>query len=259
MYLKSDQEIELMRASALLVSKTLATVGQEIRPGVSTKYLDKIGETFIRDNGAVPSFLNFCGYPASLCISVNETVVHGIPDEKIIIKEGDIVSVDCGVILNGWHGDSAYTFACGEVSPEVQHLLDVTRQSLELGIEKAVAGNRVGDIGYAIQSYCEAEGLGVVRDLVGHGIGRDMHEEPEIPNYGRRGTGHLLKEGMVMCIEPMINMGTYRVTISEKDGWTVKTADHLPSAHFEKQLAVRKNHADVLTSYDEINKILKKQ
>ncbi len=256
MYLKTDQEIEMMRASALLVSKTLAYIGGEIREGVSTKSLDRMAETFIRDNGAVPSFLNYNGFPASLCISINDTVVHGIPDEKTIIKCGDIISVDCGVLLNGWQGDSAYTFTCGEVSPEVQRLLDVTRQSLELGIEKAVVGNRVGDIGYAIQKYVESEGFSVVRDLVGHGIGREMHERPEVPNFGRRGTGQLLKEGMVICIEPMINMGDYRVNISSTDGWRVSTVDGKPSAHFEKQVAVRKHKADVLTSYEEISKLI---
>lgn len=256
MFLKTDQEIEMMRASALLVSKTLAYVGSELRPGVSTKSLDRLADTFIRDHGALPSFLNYNGFPASLCISINEEVVHGIPDEKTIIKEGDIVSVDCGVILNGWQGDSAYTFACGEISSELRRLLDVTKESLERGIEKAVAGNRVGDIGYAIQQYVESEGFSVVRDFVGHGIGKSMHEKPEIPNYGRRGTGQLLKEGMVICIEPMINMGQYKVVISGIDGWRVTTADGKPSAHFEKQLAVRKHKADVLTSYEEINKIL---
>lgn len=256
MYLKTDQEIEMMRASALLVSKTLAYVCSELRPGVTTKSLDRLADTFIRDHGALPSFLNYNGFPASLCISINDTVVHGIPDEKTIIKEGDIVSVDCGVILNGWQGDSAYTFACGEIPAELQRLLDVTKESLERGIEKAVAGNRVGDIGYAIQQYVESEGFSVVRDFVGHGIGKSMHEKPEIPNYGRRGTGQLLKEGMVICIEPMINMGQYKVVISGNDGWRVTTADGKPSAHFEKQLAVRKHKADVLTSYEEINKLL---
>ncbi|MDD2204997.1 MAG: type I methionyl aminopeptidase [Bacteroidales bacterium] len=256
MYLKNDQEIDLLKKCSLLVGKTLAEVAKEIRPGVTTKYLDKLGETFIRDNGALPAFLNYEGYPASLCISINDTVVHGIPNDKTIIKDGDIVSVDCGTIIDGWYGDSAYTFEVGEVKEEVRQLLKVTRESLELGIEKAIVGNRLGDIGYAVQTHAEKYGYSVVRDLVGHGIGRNMHEEPEIPNYGKRGTGPKLKEGMVICIEPMINMGTWRIKIS-RDGWTVKTLDGQPSAHYEKQLAVRKGKAEVLTSYSEINEVLK--
>ncbi|MDL2227990.1 type I methionyl aminopeptidase [Bacteroidales bacterium OttesenSCG-928-K03] len=256
MNLKTDQEIALLEKCSLLVGKTLAEIAKIIRPGVSTKHLDKIAEEFIRDNGAIPGFLNYNGYPASLCISVNDTVVHGIPDEKTILNEGDIVSVDCGTIIDGWYGDSAFTFEVGEVAPEIKQLLKVTRESLELGIEKAVAGNRVGDIGYAIQTYVESFGYSVVRDLVGHGIGRNMHEAPEIPNYGRRGNGVKLVEGMVICIEPMINMGTFRVKMLN-DGWTVKTADGKPSAHFEKQIAVRKNKAEVLINYDEIDKIIK--
>ena len=249
--LKTDEEIELLRESARLVSKTLAYIGKEIKPGVSTKQLDTMAETFIRDHGAVPSFLNYYGYPASLCVSLNEIVVHGIPDDSIIIKDGDIVSVDCGVVLNGWQGDSAYTFGCGELSKEKQHLIDVTKKSLEIGIAHAYAGCRIGDIGYAIQQYVEGEGLSVVRDYVGHGIGRDMHEKPEIPNYGRRGNGTLLKEGMVICIEPMVNVGTWRVMIGE-DGWRASTTDGSPSAHFEKQIAVRANKADELTTYEYI-------
>ena len=247
MYLKTDQEIEMMRASALLVSKTLAYVGSELRPGVTTKSLDRLADTFIRDHGALPSFLNYNGFPASLCISINDTVVHGIPDEKTIIKEGDIVSVDCGVILNGWQGDSAYTFACGEIPAELQRLLDVTKESLERGIEKAVAGNRVGDIGYAIQQYVESEGFSVVRDFVGHGIGKSMHEKPEIPNYGRRGTGQLLKEGMVICIEPMINMGTYEVFVDEEDDWTVVTRDGKLSAHYENTILITEDGCEILS------------
>ena len=258
MYLKNDQEIEILRKCAQLVGSTLAEIGKIIAPGMSTKYLDKVADTYIRDNGAVPSFLHYCGYPATLCVSINDIVVHGIPDDKTIIKEGDIVSVDCGTIIDGWNGDSAYTFVVGEIPAETQHLVDVTRKSLEIGIEKAVVGNRIGDIGYAIQTYVESEGFSVVRDLVGHGIGRDMHEEPEVPNYGKRGTGPKLKEGMVICIEPMVNAGTYRIKMA-KDGWGVFTADRKPSAHFEKQLAVKKNQADVLTSYDEINKVLNKE
>ncbi|MDR2085535.1 MAG: type I methionyl aminopeptidase [Bacteroidales bacterium] len=256
MYLKTDQEIALIKKCSLLVGETLAEVAKLINPGVSTKHLDKVAEEFIRDHGAIPGFLNYNGFPASLCISINDTVVHGIPDEKTILKDGDIVSVDCGTIIDGWYGDSAFTFEVGEIAPEIKQLLKVTRESLELGIEKAVAGNRVGDIGYAIQNYVESFGYSVVRDLVGHGIGRNMHEPPEVPNYGRRGNGIKLTEGMVICIEPMINMGTYRVKMLS-DGWTVKTADGKPSAHFEKQIAVRKHKAEVLISYDEIDKIIK--
>jgi len=255
MLLKTNQEIDLIRKCSLLVGETLAEIAKEIRPGVTTKHLDKMAEEFIRDNGAIPGFLNYNGYPASLCISINDTVVHGIPDEKTVLKDGDIVSVDCGTIINGWYGDSAFTFEVGEVAPEIKQLLEVTRKSLELGIEKAVAGNRIGDIGYAIQSYVESFGYSVVRDLVGHGIGRNMHEPPEVPNYGRRGVGAKLTEGMVICIEPMINMGTYKVKILN-DGWTVKTTDGKPSAHFEKQIAVRKQKAEVLIDYDKIDKII---
>ncbi|MDD4142836.1 MAG: type I methionyl aminopeptidase, partial [Bacteroidales bacterium] len=245
-----------LRKSSLLVGKTLAEVAKVIRPGVTTKYLDRLAETFIRDNGATPAFLNYNGYPASLCISLNDTVVHGIPDEKTVIKDGDIVSVDCGTVLNGWVGDSAYTFEVGEVDEEVRKLLRITRESLELGIKQAVAGNRVGDIGHAVQSYVESFGYSVVRDLVGHGIGRHMHESPEIPNYGKRGTGVMLREGMVICIEPMINLGTYHIKMLN-DGWTIKTKDGKHSAHYEKQLAIGKHQADVLISYDEINEVLK--
>jgi methionyl aminopeptidase len=257
MYTKTKDEIEILRKSSLLVSKTLAELAKEIKPGVTTKHLDKIADTFIRDHGAIPGFLGYYDYPATLCISINDTVVHGIPSDKIVLKDGDIVSIDCGTIIDGWYGDSAFTYEVGEVDPKIKQLLKVTRESLEKGIEQAVVGKRVGDIGYAVQSYVEQYGYSVVRDLVGHGIGRTMHESPEIPNYGRRGNGHKLKEGLVICIEPMINLGTYRVKMLE-DGWTIKTLDGLPSAHFEKQLVVQKGKADVLTQYEEIDNEIKK-
>lgn len=255
-HIKTKEEIEILRKCSLLVGKTLAEIAKVIKPGVSTKYLDNVAETFIRDNGAIPGFLNYNGYPATLCVSVNDTVVHGIPDEKTILREGDIVSVDCGTIIDGWYGDSAFTFAMGELKPEMQKLLKVTRESLELGIQNAVTGNRVGDIGYAVQSYVEQNGFSVVRDLVGHGIGRNMHEKPDVPNYGKRGTGPKLKEGMVICVEPMVNIGTYKVKMLN-DGWTIKTLDGMPSAHFEKQLVVQDNKPDVLINYDEIDEIIK--
>jgi len=247
-YLKTDEEIELLRENNILVSRTLAEVGKNIRPGVSTKELDTIAEEFIRSHGAVPAFLGYQGFPASLCISVNEHVVHGIPSSKIILKEGDIVSVDCGTFLKGFVGDSAYTFAVGEVAPEVEQLLTVTKEALCKGAAEAVIGKRVGDISYAVQTYSESFGYGVVRELQGHGLGRKMHEDPGVPNYGARGRGPLLKEGMVICIEPMINLGTKSV-VFERDGWTVRTKDRKPSAHFEYAVAIRKDGPDILTDF----------
>ncbi|MGI6718511.1 MAG: type I methionyl aminopeptidase [Bacteroidales bacterium] len=258
MYTKTKEEIEILRKSSLLVGKTLAELAKEIKPGVSTKYLDKLAETFIRDHGAIPGFLNYNGFPATLCISINDTVVHGIPSDKLVLKDGDIVSIDCGTIIDGWYGDSAFTYEVGEVDPKIKQLLKVTRESLEKGIEQAVAGKRIGDIGHAVQAYVEQYGYSVVRDLVGHGIGKNMHESPEIPNYGRRGNGLKLKEGLVICIEPMVNLGTYTVKMLE-DGWTIKTLDGLPSAHFEKQLVVQKNKPDVLTDYSEIDNEINKK
>ncbi len=255
--IKTDEEIEIQRHSSLLVGKTLAEVARHIRPGVKTITLDKIAEEFIRDNGAVPGFKGYGGFPATLCISVNDAVVHGIPDETEL-KDGDIVSVDCGTIWNGFYGDSAYTFPVGEVDEEVLLLLERTKQSLYLGIEQAVAGKRVRDIGYAIQNYVESFGYGVVRDLVGHGVGRNLHEEPEVPNYGRRGTGPKLKPGMCIAIEPMINLGVKEV-YQEADGWTIRTADGKPSAHFEHDVAIRKGKADILSSFEEIEKVLNKK
>lgn len=254
-YLKTDEEIELLRESNLIVSRTLAEVAKLIAPGVSTFMLDKRAEEFIRDNGAVPGFLNYHGYPATLCTSVNEQVVHGIPSEKVILKEGDIVSVDCGALKNGFHGDSAYTFCVGEVAPEVKQLLKTTKEALYKGIEQAVEGKRLGDIGDAIQTHCTQMGYSVVREMVGHGIGRNLHESPEVPNYGKRGTGIMLKAGMVIAIEPMINLGRKEL-VFEKDGWSTHTIDRKPSAHFEHSVAIRKGAADILSSFEIIEQVL---
>ncbi len=256
-YIKTDEEIEIQRHSSLLVGKTLAEVAKYIEPGVKTKKLDAIAEEFIRDNGAVPGFKGYGGFPATLCISVNDEVVHGIPSDYEL-KEGDIVSIDCGTIWNGFYGDSAYTFPVGEVDEEVMLLLKRTKEALYLGIEQAVAGKRVRDIGYAIQTYVESFGYGVVRDLVGHGVGRNLHEEPEVPNFGRRGTGPKLKAGMCIAIEPMINLGTKDV-VQDSDGWTIRTKDGKPSAHFEHDVAIRNGKADILSSFEEIEKVLNKK
>ena len=254
-YLKTDEEIELMRFANRLVGKTLAEVCKNIRPGVSTLQLDTIGETFIRDNGGIPTFLGYKGFPNALCISVNDKVVHGIPSEKEILKEGDIVSIDCGILINGFCGDSAYTFCVGEIAPETKRLLKITKESLYLGIEQAVEGKRIGDIANTIQNFCERNGYSVVRQLVGHGIGRTMHEEPEVPNFGKRGYGALLKSGMCIAIEPMINLGKKHV-VFEKDKWTVRTADRKPSAHFEHTVAIRQGKADILSTFDYIEQVL---
>jgi methionyl aminopeptidase len=253
-HIKTKEEVELLRENNLLVSATLAEVGRHIKPGVTTLELDRIAEEFIRSHGAVPGFLGYGGFPNTLCVSVNENVVHGIPS-NYALREGDIVSVDCGTILKGFYGDSAYTFCVGEVAPEVKQLLDVTKEALYKGVEQAVAGNRVGDIGAAVQAHAEHYGYGVVRELVGHGLGKKMHESPEVPNYGRRGTGPLLKEGMVICIEPMINMGSKNV-VFERDGWTVRTKDRKPLAHFEFAVAIRNGEADVLTDFGIIENVL---
>ncbi|GHU99435.1 methionine aminopeptidase [Bacteroidia bacterium] len=248
--IKTEQEIKLLRENNILVSDTLAEVAKHIRPGVTTLELNAIAETFIRSHGAVPGFLGYGGFPYTLCVSVNEQVVHGFPSEYTL-REGDIVSVDCGTIIGGFYGDSAYTFAVGEIDPQVRKLLDVTKEALYKGVEQARAGARVGDISAAVQHCAESNGFSVVRELVGHGLGRDMHEEPEVPNYGNRGRGPLLKEGMVLCIEPMINMGG-RAVVFEQDGWTVRTRDRKPSAHFEFAVAIRKGEADVLTDFRRI-------
>lgn len=254
-YLKTDEEIELMREANQLVGKTLAEVGKHVAPGVSTLQLDKIAEEFIRDHGAVPAFLGYGGFPNSICASVNEQVVHGIPSSSKILNEGDIISVDCGTILNGYVGDSAYTFCVGEVDPKVKDLLRTTKESLYLGIQAAVEGKRIGDISNAVQTYCESHNYSVVRELVGHGIGKRMHEEPEVPNYGRRGCGPLLKSGMCICIEPMINMGSKNV-VFECDGWTVRTKDRKCSAHFEHCIAIRPDGPQILSSFDFIEEVL---
>lgn len=250
---KTEEEIELIRHSALLVGETLAEVARAIKPGVTTMQLDAIAEAFITKNGGVPSFKNYNGFPYTCCISVNDAVVHGFPSDEPL-KEGDIVSVDVGVFKNGFHGDSAYTFAVGNPGEAAAKLLQVTKQSLYAGIEKAVAGNRTGDIAYAIQEYTEKQhGYGVVRELVGHGLGRDLHEEPQVPNYGKRGSGAKLNERIVIAIEPMINLGKKEVT-TDSDGWTVRTKDRKPSAHFEHTVCVRKGKADILSSFVEIEK-----
>ena len=251
---KSESEIRLIKESSLLVGKTLGEVAKFVKPGVTAKFLDTIAETFIRDNNAVPSFKGYSGFPASLCISINDRVVHGIPDNRFL-KDGDIVSVDCGVKKNGYHGDYAYTFLVGSVKPEVIELVNATKESLYEGIKVAVSGNTTGDIGYAIQSYVEARNYSVVRELVGHGIGKSLHEKPNVPNYGQKGTGYRLKSGMVICIEPMINLGK-KAIIFENDGWTVRTADGLPSAHFEHQIVVRDNQAEILSTYEFIEQII---
>ncbi len=253
-YLKTDEEIELLRASNLLVARTLGEVAKHIKVGVSTLELDRVAEKFIRDNGAIPGFLNYNGFPNTLCTSVNEQVVHGIPNNNRL-NEGDIVSVDCGVLLNGFFGDSAYTFAVGKISQEVENLLKITKESLLKGIEMAVDGNRIGDIGYAIQTYNEDHGYSVVREMVGHGVGRNLHEAPEVPNYGKRGYGPKLKTGMVIAIEPMINMGKRHI-VQENDGWTIRTSDKMPSAHFEHTIAIGKDKADILSSFLFVEEIL---
>ncbi len=254
-YLKTAEEIELLRESSLLVSKTLAELAKVIAPGVTTAYLDRLAEEFIRDNGAIPACKGYEGYPASICASVNEQVVHGIPSEQTVLKEGDIISVDLCTLKNGFVGDSAYTFEVGEVSDEVHRLLKTTKEALFLGIEKAVEGNRVGDIGYAVQTHCESAGYGVVREMVGHGVGRNMHEAPEVANYGRRGTGPLLRAGMTICIEPMITLGK-RALHFERDGWTTRTVDRKPAAHFEHAVAIRRGKADILSDFGIIEEVL---
>ena len=252
---RTDKEIELLRKAALLVGKTLGEVGKHIRPGIRTIELDRIAEEYIRDNGAIPAFKGYGGFPGSLCISVNDAVVHGIPG-NYELRDGDIVSVDCGTILDGYVGDSAYTFTVGEVSEEIKLFLQRSKESLYKGIEQAVAGNRIGDIGYAIQSYVEQFGYGVVRELVGHGVGRKLHEDPQVPNYGKRGTGTKLSEGIVIAIEPMVTFGK-RDIIQERDGWTIKTKDRKPAAHFEHDVAIRNGKAEILSSFEWIEEINK--
>ena len=254
-YYKTEEEIELIKESSLLVAKTHAEVAKLIQPGVSTLALDKIAEEFIRDNGGVPAFKGYSGFPNTLCVSPNEQVVHGIPTNDPI-ESGTILSLDCGVKKNGFFGDSAFTYEVGEVDKDVKELLKITRESLYKGIEVAVSGNRIGDIGYAIQNHAEKNGFTVVRELVGHGVGVNLHESPEVPNYGKRGRGVKLHEGLVIAIEPMINMGVKEIN-QLNDGWTIKTADLKPSAHFEHTIVVRKGKAEILSSFDYIDKVLK--
>ena len=255
-FLKTEDEIELMRRANQLVGKTLGELAKHIKPGVTTLHLDHIAEEFIRDHGAIPTFKNFPNpyggpFPASICTSVNDVVVHGVPDEKTVLKDGDVISIDCGTLLDGYNGDSCYTFCVGDVKPEVRQLLKTTKEALYLGIEQAVAGRHVGDIGDAVQSYCESHGYGVVRELTGHGIGRKMHEDPQVPNYGRRGNGVLLKASMCIAIEPMITMGDRQIYLMP-DRWTVKTRDGKPAAHFEHTVAVRRGKAEILSSFEEV-------
>lgn len=251
---KTSEEIELMRQSALVVSKTLGMLAKELKPGVTTKQLDTLAEDFIRAQGAIPGFLGLYDCPSTLLCSVNEAVVHGLPTDKPL-EEGDIVSIDCGALMNEFYGDHAYTFEIGEVAPETKKLLQITKESLYLGIREFKLGNRVGDIGFAIQKYCEAQDYGVVRELVGHGLGRKMHEDPEIPNYGKRGRGKKFIEGQVIAIEPMINMGTHRVK-QLKDGWTIVTLDRKPSAHFEHDVALVNGKPEILSTFGYIYEAL---
>ncbi|MDR0437517.1 MAG: type I methionyl aminopeptidase [Bacteroidales bacterium] len=253
----NDTEVEKIRESSLLVGKTLAEIAKHIKPGVKTIELDRIAEQFIRDHGATPEFKGYRGYQHALCISVNDVVIHGIPNEYEL-KDGDIVAVDCGVRKNGFVGDSAYTFAVGNVSEEAKHLMKTTRECLELGIAEAFAGNRVGDIGFAIQQHAEKNGYNIVREFCGHGVGRKLHEKPDVMNFGRRGDGKQLKNGTVIAIEPMVNQGVRNVTL-DKDGWTVRTADRKLSAHYEHTIVARQGKAEVLSSFEEIEKILKQQ
>jgi methionyl aminopeptidase len=253
--IKTTEEIEKLRNSNQLVSKTLAEIAKLIEPGVTTEKLDRVAEEFIRDNKAVPGFLGYNGYPKTLCTSVNSQVVHGIPS-SYILKEGDLLSVDCGVILDGFYGDTAYSFEVGEVTESVRKLLKITREALFLGVEKAIDGNRLGDVGFAVQQHSEKAGFSVVREMVGHGLGRHLHEEPEVPNYGNKGTGVKLKKGMVICIEPMINMGKRQI-VQEADGWTIRTSDKMPSAHFELAVAIGIGKPDVLSTFSYVEEVLK--
>ena len=253
-YLKTDEEIELLRAANQIVARTLAEVAKVIAPGVTTLKLDTIAEEYIRSQGAVPGFKGYGGFPGTLCVSVNENVVHGIPS-NYALREGDIVSVDCGAVKDGYNGDSTYTFCVGEVDEEVKRLLRTTKESLYIGIEHAVEGNRIGDIGHAIQEYCEKRGYGVVREMCGHGVGRKLHEDPDVPNDGRQGTGPLIQNGMVIAIEPMINMGSKNIVI-ERDGWTTRTKDRKPSAHYEHTIAIHHGKPDILSSFQYVEEVL---
>lgn len=258
-FLKTEDEIELMRAANQLVAKTLAEVCKAIKPGVTTAQLDQVAEEFIRDHGAEPTFKGFPNpygndFPGSICTSVNEVVVHGVPNDTTVLKDGDIISVDCGALLNGYNGDSCYTFQVGEVRTDIRQLLRTTKEALYKGIETAVTGHRVGDISYSVQSHCEAAGYGIVREFVGHGIGKEMHEDPQVPNYGRRGQGKQLKNGLCIAIEPMITMGTYEVYMMP-DKWTIKTRDGKAAAHFEHTIAIHHGKPDILSSFEEIEQL----
>jgi methionyl aminopeptidase len=258
-FLKTEDEIELMRQANQLVGRTLGELAKYIKPGVTTLQLDKIADEFIRDNGAVPTFKGFPNpyggpFPASICTSVNDAVVHGVPSADVVLHDGDIISVDCGTLLNGFNGDSAYTFCVGEVSDEVKKLLKITKEALYLGIEAAQAGHHLGDISAAIQDYCEKQKYGIVRELTGHGIGREMHEDPQVPNYGRKGNGVMLKASMCIAIEPMITMGKRDIWL-DQDRWTVRTRDGKPAAHFEHTIVIRKGKAEILSSFDEIYQV----
>ncbi len=254
-FLKTDEEIELLRDANLVVARTLGEVAKWVQPGVTTRKLDQIAEEYIRSQECVPGFLGLYGFPASVCVSVNETVVHGIPD-NYVLRDGDIVSVDCGAVNKaGFHGDSTYTFPVGDVADDVLELLRVTKASLYEGISKAVPGNRIGDIANAVQTYCERHGYGVVREMTGHGVGRKLHEDPEVPNYGRRGTGPLIKNGMCIAIEPMINMGSKNVFI-DSDAWICRTRDRKPSAHYEHSIAIHHGKPDILSSFDYVQQVL---
>ncbi|MCS7017650.1 MAG: type I methionyl aminopeptidase [Cytophagales bacterium] len=254
-YYKNAADLEGIRKSGALLSKVHGEIAKLIKEGITTKELDKYAEEYIRDHGAVPSFYNYNGFPASLCISVNETVVHGIPS-SYRLKAGDIVSIDCGVYMNGYHADCAYTYPVGEVAPEVMRLLQVTKQSLYEGIAQVAVGKRIGDIGYAIQSYVQSHGFSVVRELVGHGVGKNLHEDPQVPNYGKRGSGIKMQNGVVLAIEPMINMGK-RDVVHEADGWTIRTRDRKPSAHFEHTVALYNDQVEILTSFEYIEQVFK--
>ncbi|AWW30019.1 type I methionyl aminopeptidase [Echinicola strongylocentroti] len=252
---KTSEEVQLIKESAQILGKAHGEVAKLVKAGVTTSHLDKVAEEFIRDHGGVPSFKGYNGFPASLCISVNEVVVHGFPNDNVL-KDGDIISIDCGVFHQGFHSDSAYTYPVGEVSPKVLSLLKDTKESLYLGIEKAVFGNRIGDVGNAIQKFVEARGYTVVRELVGHGVGKSLHESPEVPNYGKKGSGPLLKDGMVIAIEPMVNLGTRNV-VQERDGWTIRTADRKPSAHYEHTIAIFEDRTEILTTHQYIEENFK--
>lgn len=251
---KSESEVEQLRQSNLLVSKTLGEIAKYIKPGITTIELDAIAESFIRDHHATPAFKGYNGFPGSLCTSINDVVVHGIPSGQVL-KEGDIISIDCGVNLDGWVGDSAYTFPVGEISDEAKQLLQYTKLALEEGIKKAIVGNRIGDVSHAVETMAESQGFSVVREFVGHGLGRKMHESPEVPNFGKQGSGHIMRRGLVICIEPMINVGK-RGIYQMNDGWTIRTIDGKYSAHFEKAVAVGNGEADVLTTYQYIEEVL---